>query len=134
MSNRYKMYPDINFAISIIEPGVKSFDEIYELAKKFREDENFSSVHYQLSDLRGCTFNFNINKIFKMKSLIKSYNKKDKQKLGVYIVDKPTETAYIHMFFKKLKRNRKYCSTIETAFELLNLPISFKEFQERIDI
>lgn len=134
MHDKYKIYPDINFAISILEPGVKSFEEIYELAKNFREDENFSKVHYQLTDMRSCSFDFEMSKISEMKSLIEMYEETDNQKLGVYIVDLPTETAYVHMFFESLKYKREYCSTINKAYSLLNLPISFKEFQKRIDI
>ena len=134
MSNKFKIYPDINFAISILEPGVKSFEEIYEIAKKFRENENFSTVHYQLTDMRGCSFDFEVNKLHEMKSLIEKYAETDNQKLGVYIVDLPVETAYVHMFFDLLKYKREYCSTIDKAFYLLNLPISFKEFQKRINI
>ena len=63
MANRYKIYPEKNFAISILEPGIKSFEEIYDLAKKFREDKDFSSVHYQLTDMRGCTFQFDRSEI-----------------------------------------------------------------------
>lgn len=134
MSNRFKIYPDINFAISILEPGVKSFEEVYEIAKKFREDEDFSTVHYQLTEMRGCSFDFEMNKLLEMKTLIELYQDTDNQKLGVYIVDLPIETAYVHMFFELLDYKREYCSTLDKAFELLKLPISFEEFQKRIDI
>ena len=134
MSNIYKIYPDINFAFSKLEPGLKSFTELFEIAKKFREDENFSNVHYQLTDMRGCSFDFEIKKISDMKSLIRSYQDSDNQKLGVYLVDSPVETAYIHMFFESLGLDREYCSTVEKAYELFKLPISFEEFQKRIDI
>ena len=134
MSNRYKIYPDINFAISILEPGVKSFEEIYEIAKRFREDENFSKVHYQITDMRGCSFEFDVTRISEMKSLIEAYKNIDNQKLGIYVVDLPTETAMVHMFFESLDYERDYCSTIDEAYNRLNLPISFNEFQKRINI
>jgi len=134
MPNKYKIYPDINFAVSILEPGVKSFEEIYEIAKKFREDKNFSTVHYQLTEMRACTFDFEMNKLLEMKSLIELYQDTDNQKLGVYIVDLPIETAYVHMFFESLDYKREYCSTLDKAYNLLKLPVSFEEFKEMIDI
>jgi len=134
MPHRYKIYSELNFAVSVIEPGIISFDELYNIAFQFRKDKHFSEVHYQLTDLRGCSFDFDLSKLSEMKQLIEKFKSEDKQKLGVYIVDKPTETAYVHMFFKSLGLSRKYCSTTEKAFLLLKLPISLKEFKEKINI
>ncbi len=134
MSNRYKIYPHINFGISKLEPGIITFEEILKLATEFREDKNFSDVHYQLTDMRGCTFDFKQDKFSMMKSLIEAYQEKDNQKIGVYIVDIPLETAYVHLFFKSFYGKRKYCSSIEKAYELLNLSITFEEFTKKIDI
>jgi len=132
--NRYKIYPELNFGVSKLQPGLKSFDEIFDLAKKFRLDENFSNVHYQLTDLRGCNFDFNVSRITDMVDLIDSHMDIDKQKLGVYIVDQPTETAYLQLFFQSMPHKREFCSTIEKAYELLNLKVSFKTFEELIHI
>ena len=134
MPNKYKIYPDINFAISILEPGAKSFEELYQLAKEFREDKNFSSVHYQLTDMRDCSFDFDMSKFAEMGTLIDLYKETDKQKLGVYIVDLPKETAYVHLFFNSIKYPREYCSSVDRAFNLLNLPITFEEFKQMINI
>ena len=134
MANRYKIYPEKHFAISILEQGEKTFNELFQMAKEFREDEHFSSVHYQLSDLRGCSFNFNQSEVSPLIELIKSYKETDNQKIGVYMVDKPLETAIVHLFFKEIDSVRKYCSTIEKAYHLLSLPIPYDEFSELIEI
>ncbi|MCK5169845.1 MAG: hypothetical protein KAQ75_08195 [Bacteroidales bacterium] len=134
MSNRYKIYPEFNFGVSKLEPGVKSFEELYRLAKVFREDTDFPKVYYQLTDMRGCFFNFDISKLSSMASLIEEYQSLDNQKLGVYIINKPVETAYVQLFFNSLKYKRESCSTLEKAHSLLKLPVSFAEFNKMIDI
>jgi hypothetical protein len=134
MPNSYKIYPDINFGFAKLKAGKKSFKELYDLAELIRKDKEFSAVHYQLTDLRGCTFDFNQEKIDEMKALFEVYKDSDKQKVGVYIVDMPAETAMVHMFFNALGKNRIYCSTPEKAYELLNLELSFEAFISLINI
>ena len=134
MSNRYKIYPELNFGVAKIDPGVVTFEELYKLAKDFREDPDFSKVYYQFTDMRGCTFNFDISKLSSIASLIKEYQKYDNQKQGVYIVDKPKGTAHIQLFLNSLNYKRELCSTIKKAYNLLNLPISFEEFNKLIEI
>ena len=41
MPNKYKIYPDINFAITKLEPGAKSFEEVHKLASDYHKDKNF---------------------------------------------------------------------------------------------
>ncbi len=134
MSNKYKIYPELNFGVSKLEPGVKSFEELYHLAKVFREDSYFPEVYYQLTDMRGCSFNFDISKLSSMASLIEEYQSLDNQKLGVYIIDKPVETAYVQLFFNSLKYKREFCSTLEKAYSFFKLPVSFSEFIKMVDI
>lgn len=134
MSNKYKIYPELNFGVSKLKPGVKSFEELYRLAKVFREDADFPEVYYQLTDMRGCSFNFDISKLSSMASLIEEYQSLDNQKLGVYIIDKPVETAYVQLFFNSLKYKREFCSTVQKAYSLFKLPVSFSEFIKIVDI
>ena len=134
MSNRYKIYPELNFGVAKIDPGVVSFEELYKLAKYFREDADFSKVNYQFNDMRGCIFNFDISKLPNMALLIKEHQKSDNQKLGVYLIDKPLGTAYVQFFLHSLDYKRELCSTIKKAYKLLNLPISFEEFNKLIEI
>ncbi len=134
MSNRYKIYPELNFGIAKLESGIKSYKELYRLAKDFREDQDFSKVYYQLTDMRGCIFDFNISKISSMISLIEESQEFDNQKIGVYIVDKPIETAYVQMYQNTIKYKRDFCSTVEKSYSLLNIKISFEEFEKLINI
>jgi hypothetical protein len=134
MINRYEIFPELNFGIAKLEPGVKSFEELYQIAKDFREDVNFSKVHYQISDMRGCSFDFDLSRMSSLASLIEEQQEFDNQKLGVYIINKPMETAYIQMFQDSLNYNRTYCSTLEKAYNLIKISISYSEFLNLIDI
>ena len=127
MGNRFKIYSELNFGIAKLEPGIKSFDELYKLAKDFREDPDFSKVHYQLNDLRDCSFDFDLSKISNFVSLIEDYQALDNQQIGVFIINKPFETAFMQIFQNTLKFKREFCSTIEKSYSLLDLNISFKK-------
>ena len=128
MANRYKIYPEKNFAISIFEPGKKTIKEIYDLAQEIRNDKDFPSIHYHLTNLKGSSFEFEITEISLVIDLIKSYKKTDNQKVAVYMIDDPKQTATVHIFAKKLGADRNYCSTIEKAYTLLKIKIPFEEF------
>ena len=85
MSNRYEIFPELNFGIAKLGPGVKSFKELYDIATEFRKDANFSKVHYHICDMRECIFNFDLTKMSSLASLIENQQEFDNQKLGVYI-------------------------------------------------
>ena len=134
MSDRYKIYSELKFGVFKLEPGERSFDDIYELAKLSREDKDFSKAHYQLIDIRGCSFDFDKSKISEMIPLVEEYKYKNNQKLGVYVVDDPIATAYSQLFFNSIESKRELCSTANKAYNLLKLKITFEEFESLIDI
>ena len=133
-NNRYKIYPNFHFGIAKFESGEKTFHELYDYAERIRKDKNFQSVHFHLTDLRGCTFNFEVANIKKMVNLVNKYQETDNQNLGVYLIDEPIATAYIQLFFESLKNKREICSTTERAYRLLKLPVSYSEFLTMIEI
>jgi len=132
--SRYKIYKELKFAVVKFDPVINSFQDIFNVAKEMRDLEGFSEIHYFLSDLRGCTFNFDISETRKLSKLVNDYQHADNQILGVYLIDKPIETAYVQYFILSLKQRREYCSTIEKAFNLLNLPMSIDDFKSKINI
>lgn len=134
MSGRYKIYADLNFGVSKLDSGVRSFDELYKLAKDMREDVNFSKIYFQLTDMRGCLFDFDRSRLVSMAELIEAHQIKDNQHLGVYMIDKPIETAYIHLFLNSIRYKRELCSTPEKAYCLSQLPVNYLEFLNLIDI
>lgn len=134
MSGRYKIYSELNFGIAKLDPGVKSFEELYDLAKEIREDSAFPNVYFNLTDLRGSTFDFDLSRMSEIASLIDEYQVVDNQTLGIYLIDGPVSTAYVNLFINSLKYKRELCSTTEKAYRLLNLPVSYSEFLTLIDI
>jgi len=133
-NNRYKIYPNLSFGIAKIGPGEKSFQELYDYAEIIRKDKSFQTVNYHLTDLRGCTFSFEISNLKKMVNLVNKYQGVGNQNLGVYLINEPVATAYIQLFFESLKSRREICSTVEKAYRLLKLPVSYSEFLTLIDI
>ena len=89
MKNKYRIYPEYNFGVAKPAPGYHNFEDLYSLAKQFREDPDFFHVHYMLTDLREAKFNFELGKIHQMIKLVNEYSKKDNQKIGVYLIDAP---------------------------------------------
>jgi len=69
-----------------------------------------------------------------MINLVKEYSKKDNQKIGVYMIDSPMESAYVKIFFKALQKGRDYCLTQGKAYSLLQLKVSYDKFQDLINI
>lgn len=134
MKNRYKLYPEINFGVAKLDPGVKIFEDLISLIKEIRNDKDFQKVYFEVTDLRGCNFNFDRTKLETISTLMDSYQDVDNQKLGVYIVDKPMETAYVQIFFNSIRGKREICSTPEKAYQILNLSISLEDFKEKLEI
>ena len=134
MQNRYKIYPELHFGVSKLSHGHKTIEELLNLAEQFRKEKDFPQVQFQLTDLRGCTFDISSDRIREMKSLIDKYKEIDNQKLGVYLVDKPNETAFVVLLIRYMNYKRELCSTLEKAYDLLSLPVSFAEFKRLIKI
>lgn len=134
MSNRYKIYSELNMGVAKLDPGKKSFEELYKLAKEFREDKDFGEVNFQVNDLRGCDFDFDKKKIGEMASLVEEYQDADNQQVGVFITDRPISTAYIQLFFNSISYRREFCSSLEGAYHILKPKVKFEEFKKLLDI
>lgn len=134
MKDRYKIYPEINFGVAKLDPGAKVLEGLISLVKEIRKDENFPEVYYQVTDLRGCSLEFNESKLKEISALMKNYHDSDNVKVGVYLVDKPVETAYVQIFFDSIEGKREICSTPEKAYQILNLSISLEEFFKKLKI
>jgi hypothetical protein len=134
VKNRYKIYPDNHFGVLKFSPGLKSIEEILKLAEQFRKDKDFPKVHYQITDVRDCLFDFTSDKIGEVKALMEKYEDIDNQKLGVYLVDQPMETAIVSIFCSALEYQREICSTVGKAYNLLPLPVRFDDFERMVAI
>jgi len=134
VKNRYKIYPENHFGVLKFSPGLKSIEEILDLAEQFRKDKDFQEVHYQITDLRNCLFDFKSDRITDVKALMKKYENTDNQKMGVYLVDQPMETAMVSIFFNSIESHREFCSTVGKAYNLLPLPVRFEDFERMVAI
>ena len=134
MKNRYKIYPENHFGVLKFSPGLKSIEEVLELAEQFRKDKDFQEVHYQVTDLRDCLFDFAADRIADVKAVMEKYERIDNQKKGVYLVDQPMETALVSIFFNSIEYNREFCSTVGKAYHLLPLPVRFDDFERMVAI
>ena len=134
MANRYKYYSELKFGVAKVEPGPISFSDLYEFATEMRNDKRFPDMKFHLTDLRGVNFEFHLEKLSEMKELLEKFDTGSTGKIGVYLVDLPNETAFIHFFLNALVRNRDYCISVEKAYEILDLPVSLEEFKKIIVI
>ena len=134
MKNRYKIYPETHFGVLKFSPGLKSIEEILELAEQFRMDKDFHEVHYQITDLRSCRFGFTSDRIADVIALMDKYKSIDRQKKGISLVDQPMETALVSLFFNAIEHDREFCSTVEKAYNLLPVPIHFEKFEKMVAI
>ncbi len=129
MQNSFKIYPEIHIAVSKLSSGVKSMEELLDFVEQLRNEKNFSEVHYQLTDLRNCVFDFDPGRIEELKSIIEHIQSTSNQIFGVYLVNQPDQTAYIQLLVRSLKYVYEFCSTLEKAYSLFALPISFEDFE-----
>lgn len=134
MKNRYKIYPESHFGVLKFTPGLKSIEEILELAEQFRKDRDFHEVHYQITDLRDCRFGFSSDKSADVIALMDKYKSIDRQKKGIYLVDQPMETALVSLFFNAIEHDREFCATVEKAYNLLPIRVRFGEFKKMVAI
>ncbi|MBI9052512.1 MAG: hypothetical protein JEY96_01760 [Bacteroidales bacterium] len=134
MGVRFKIHPDIGLLVVKSGSGEITHEELYKFGKIIRRRADFPDIFYTLIDLRGAIISFEEKVINDFLKLVEDYKNVDNQKAIVYIIDKPSSTAIIHVFIDKVRLNRSYCSTDKKAYDLLGLGISLQEFQELIDI
>lgn len=128
LKDRYHIYTDINYGVLKLEPGKKSLNDISEILFKILNDNNLRLIHFMLIDLRGCRFTFKLMEVFRFLDMIAQYKHLNNRKRIAYVVNSPIETAIAHFFIKQMKGQRRVCSTLEKAYEHLNLNISYEEF------
>ncbi len=134
MDYTYKIYQDHKFLIVKINHGIKDAKRLLEIGRKVLETEGFIDVHYTLMDYRGVEINFTSEAFINFAKLFEDYKHIDNQQRIVYLIDNPKSTVAIHLYIKKLGARREYCSTIEKAYSLLKLDVSFDEFENLVNI
>lgn len=134
-ANYYRMYPEYKFAVVKLNSKILSVQELEQLNYEYKSDTNYSNIHYLLIDInKDSKLSFSIRDL---KRLSDSYNTEfqaNNHKIIVWLVSQPMVTALTHLFVLQINDNSKYCSTIEKAYKLLNIPLEFDKFKELIKI
>ena len=134
-ANFYKMYPEYKFAVVKLQSKVLDIKELEQLNYEYKSDVNYSNIHYLLIEVdKNCKTSFSMKDL---KRLSKSYNTEfqvNNHKTIVWLVSLPIITALTHLFVLQTNDNSKYCSTYQKAYELLNMPIEFDEFERLTNI
>ncbi|MCU4176830.1 hypothetical protein [Carboxylicivirga sp. N1Y90] len=132
--DRYFIYNELNFGVLKLTPGKKGLNEISEVLQAILDDDDTRLIHFMLIDIRNCKFTFKLKETFRFLDLIGKYRHLNNRKRIAYLVNSPIETAFAHFFIKQLEGQRRVCSTMEKAYEHLNLNVSFQEFNKLSDI
>ncbi|MBN1599441.1 MAG: hypothetical protein JW894_14195 [Bacteroidales bacterium] len=134
-ANFYKMYPELKFAIVKLQSEVLYFHELKQLNHEYKLDVNYSNIHYLLIEIdKKCKLNFTLNDLTKLSELYNTEYQVNNHKIIVWLVAQPLITALTHLFVLKTKDNSLYCSTIDKAYKLLNIPIDFEKFKNLTQI
>lgn len=129
--NYYKMFPEYNFAIVKLRSERLYFNDLEHLNFEYKNDINYSNIHSLLIEIdKNCKTSFSIKDLNNLAKLYNSEPQKNNHKVIVWLVSQPLITALTHLFVRKTKDNSKYCSTLEKAYQLLNLKINYETFIE----
>lgn len=129
-ANYYRMFPEYKFAFVKFQSETLSFQDAEQLNNDYKSDNNYSKIEYLLVFVdKNCIPSFSSREV---KDLANSYNtafQTNNHKIIVWLVSAPLVTAFTQLFVSQTKNNNHYCSTILKAYELLNIPIEFRDFK-----
>lgn len=131
--NYYKMFPEYNFAVVKLYSENLYFNELEHLNYEYKNDINYSKIHSLLIDIdKRCKLSFGINELTKLANLYNTEPQKNNHRVIVWLVYQPIITALTHLFLGKIRDNSKYCSTLEKAYQLLEIEIDYEKFIELV--
>jgi hypothetical protein len=128
----YKMYPKDKFAVVTFKTGDLYIDEIIRINKAYKEDKDYSSIHFLVMVFLDCNPIFNEKDL---ENLAQEYSKNEQPNnhiRSVFLVDGPKTTAFAHLMHTNTPEHSFYCSTYEKAYEFLCPGISFSDFVDKI--
>jgi len=133
-ANYYRMFPDYKFAFVKFQSETLSFQEAERINHEYKSDINYSKIEYLLVVIdKKCIPSFSSREI---KDLANSYNielQPNNHRIIVWLVAAPLVTAFTQLLVSQTKDNNHYCSTITKAYELLKIPIEFKDFKHLLN-
>ena len=131
--NYYRMFPEYNFAVVKIQSNILEFEELKKLNHEYKSDPDYSNIHYLLIMVdKKSKLNFSIKDLQKLSDLYNTEYQKNNHKIIVWLVAYPRITALTHLFVLDTKDNSHYCSTLNKAFNILDMSIDFEKFKKLI--
>ncbi len=128
----YKMYPKDKFAVVTFKTGDLHIDEIVRINKAYKEDKDYSNIHFLVMVFFDCNLIFNEKDL---EDLAKEYSTNvqlNNHIRSVFLVDGPKTTAFAHLISTHTPEQSFYCSTYEKAYEFLCPGIPFSDFVDKI--
>jgi len=124
------MFPEYKFAFVKFQSERISFQEAERINHEYKSDIAYSKIEYLLVIIdKNCIPSFSTREI---KDIANSYNtafQVNNHRKIVWLVAAPLVTAFTQLLVSQTKENNYYCSTINKAYELLKIPIEFKDFK-----
>ena len=132
-TNFYRMFPEIKFAVVKLQSEILYFHELEKLNHEYKSDDNYSIIQSLLIIIdKRCKINFSLKDLTKLSELYNTEFQTNNHKIIVWLVAQPVITALTHLFVLKTRDNSHYCSTIDKAYGLLDIPINFEKFKKLI--
>ncbi len=128
------MFPEHNFAIVKLKSKLLYPEDLEELNHKYKEDPNYSNIHYLLIIIdKKSRPSFNINYLSRLSSKYNTELQPNNHISVVWMISRPIITALTQLFLLKTTDNSHYCSTIEKAYALLDMPLKYETFYHLIE-
>jgi hypothetical protein len=121
------MFPDEHFAFVLFQTKILSISDAQQLNNEYKSDSNYSSIEYLLLITRNCIPEFKPNDLGFLSDFYNEALQTDNHKKIVWLVDSPKTTALAHLFVS-LTDGNVYCSTIQQAYTLLDMPMEYNRF------
>ena len=130
----YKMFPEEHFAVVKFKTGNFTIDEALRLNTAYKNDANYSDIQYLVIILKNCIADFTSSDLKELAAIYSYTPQANNHICTVLVVDEPMATAFAHLFISANQDMGYYCSTIENAYKLLSIPISFERYLALINL
>ncbi len=132
-ANYYRMFPEHHFAFVSIQTEVFSVQEAIQINQEYKTDKAYSDIFYLLIVVNErCTPGFTAKELQRLSQIYVNEFQTNNHRKVVWLVSQPFVTAMTHLFVAYT--NDLYCSTLEGAYELLDMPMEYKDFLDLINI
>ncbi len=128
----YIMYPEKHFAVVRFKTKDINLKEIIKINTAYKNDENYSNIHYLVMILLGSNPRFKESDLDKVIQEYTQNPQKNNHIRSVFVVDTPKTTAFAHLMISHTPEQAFYCATLEKAYEYLSPPFSYSEFLEKV--